>query len=80
MLANEKQFAFLGVYSGEPTFQEAPVTIGDLTITQTSGFDLGIVWYAELVEEILDKGITLSQALQTFPACNGSSTGRAALA
>ena len=65
MLANEKQFAFLGIFSGEPMFQENPVTIGDLTITQKSGFDLGIVWYAELVEEVLDKGVTLSQALQT---------------
>ena len=63
MLATEKQFAFLGIFSGEPTFQEAPVTVGDLTITQKSGFDLGIVWYAELVEEIIDKGIPLSQAL-----------------
>ena len=64
MLANEKQFAFLGIFSGEPKFQEAPVVIGDLTITQASGFDLGIVWYAELVEEILEIGVPLSQALK----------------
>ena len=63
MLANEKQFAFLGVYSGEYKLQETPVVIGDLTITQSSGLDLGIVWYADLVEEIIDKGIPLSQAL-----------------
>ena len=63
MLATEKQFAFLGIFSGEPRFQEAPVTVGDLTITQKSGFDLGIVWYAELVEETTYRGVTLSQAL-----------------
>ena len=33
MLASEKQFAFLGVYSGEPKLQETPVVVGDLTIT-----------------------------------------------
>lgn len=63
MLASEKQFAFLGVFSGEPRFEEAPVVVGDLTITQSSGFDLGIVWYANLVEEVIDNGIPLSQAL-----------------
>lgn len=63
MMANEKQFAFLGVYSGEHIFRETPVVVGNLTIAQTTGFDLGIVWYAELVEEIIDKGVTLSQTL-----------------
>ena len=63
LYAKEKQFAFLGVFSGEPTFQEAPVVIGDLKVTQTSGFNLGVVWYADLVEEIINKGIPLSQAL-----------------
>ena len=63
MSASEKQFAFLGVYSGEPKLRETPVVVGDLTITQSSGFDLGIVWYADLVEEIIDSGIPLSQAL-----------------
>ena len=63
MFAQEKQFAFLGIFSGEPTYQEAPVAIGDLTITQSSGFNLGIVWYAHLVDEIIDNGISLSQAI-----------------
>ena len=65
MSSNEKQFAFLGVYSGEPKYQEAPVVVGDLTITQSSGFDLGIVWYADLVEKIIDKGIPLSKAFNS---------------
>ena len=63
MTNTEKQFAFLGIFSGEPRLQEQPVTIGELTITQNSGFDLGIVWYADLVEEILDHGISLTDAL-----------------
>ena len=62
MFAKEKQFAFLGIFSGEPTYQEA-VAIGDLTITQSSGFNLGIVWYAHLVDEIIENGISLSQAI-----------------
>ena len=61
----EKQFAILGVYSGEPILKEQPVTIGDLTVTHTSGFDLGIVWYADLVEQIIDHGIPLADALIT---------------
>ena len=61
--SKEKQFAFLGVFSGEPKYEEDPVVIGDLTITQTSGFDLGIAWYAHLVEDILDNGVPLLQAL-----------------
>ena len=64
MMANEKQFAFLGVYSGEHILREAPVVVGNLTIAQTTGFDLGIVWYGELVEEIIEKGVTLSRALE----------------
>lgn len=63
MFSKEKQFAFLGIFSGEPTFRETPVVVGDLTITQTSGFDLGIVWYAELVEETIEKGVSLDEVL-----------------
>ena len=60
MHSREKQFAFLGIYSGEPILEENPVEIGDLTIVRKSGFDLGTVWYAELVEDILDSGVLLS--------------------
>ena len=67
MTNNEKQFAFLGIFSGEPRQQEQPVTVGDLTITQNSGFDLGIVWYADLVEQIIDYGISPGDALNAQP-------------
>lgn len=63
MYSKEKQFAFLGVYSGDPLVTENPVEIGDLIITRKYGFDLGGVWYAELVEDLLDRGITLPEAL-----------------
>ena len=50
---DDKAFALLGVFSSEPVAQTAPVTVGDLTISQTLGYDLGVVWYADLIEEIL---------------------------
>ena len=50
---DEKAFALLGVFSGEPLTQTEPVTIGDLTIAQTLEYGLGVVWYAETIEELL---------------------------
>ena len=63
MHAKEKQFAFLGVYSGDHTLLDEPVEVGDLTITRRTSLDLGVVWYADLVEEILDGGIELREAM-----------------
>ena len=63
MFSKEKQFALLGIYSGEPFLREEPVKIGDLTITKESGFDLGIVWYAYTIEEARTNGVSLSDAL-----------------
>lgn len=63
LFSDEKQFAFLGVFSGEPQREETPVQVGDLVIIEKSRFDLGVVWYAELVEEVLENGISLSEAL-----------------
>ena len=48
-----KQFAFLGVYSGEPIRRSNPVELGDITITKESGYNLGIVWYGWLIEDII---------------------------
>ena len=50
---DEKAFALLGVFSGEPLTQTKPVTVGDLTIAQTLEYGLGVVWYAETIEELL---------------------------
>lgn len=63
MHSSEKQFAFLGIFSGEPFHHENPVELDDMIIIQKSSFNLGIVWYAELVEEILDSGVPLSKAI-----------------
>ena len=50
---DEKAFTLLGVFSGEPQTQSPPVAVGDLTITQTLEYGLGVVWYADVIEEIL---------------------------
>lgn len=55
----EKQFAFLGIYSGEPFQQSAPIEMDDITIIRKSGFNVGIVWYASLIEDIIDNGVSL---------------------
>lgn len=60
MCAKEKQFAFLGIYSGEPFLQENPIEFDDITLIRKKGFDLGIVWYGNLVNEIIENGVTLS--------------------
>lgn len=49
----EKQFAFLGVFSGEPFQQSAPIELDDMTIIRKSGFNVGIVWYGQLIEDII---------------------------
>jgi len=49
MYAKEKQFAFLGIFSGEPFRQEEPLEFDDMTIVRRTGFNVGIVWYGHLV-------------------------------
>lgn len=56
----EAHFAFLGIYSGEPYLQEEPIDLDDITIIRKHSFNLGTVWYAELVVDILNKGIVYS--------------------
>jgi Trypsin-like peptidase domain len=55
--SKEKQFAFLGVYSGEPVRHEKPVELDDMVTIQKSGYNVGVVWYADLVEEIIEDGV-----------------------
>lgn len=57
---SEKQFAFLGVYSGEPYQQHNPIEFEDITIIRKSGFNVGIVWYGHLLEDIIKNGIKLN--------------------
>ena len=50
---DEKAFVLLGVYSGEFQEQVNPVEEGDLTTSQTLNYNLGVVWYADVIEEII---------------------------
>jgi hypothetical protein len=58
--SKDKQFAFLGVFSGEPYQQHQPIEFDDMTLIRKSGFNVGIVWYGYLVEEIVQGGVHLS--------------------
>lgn len=55
MYAKEKQFSFLGIYSGEPFIE-----FDDITITRKFGFNVGIVWYGHLIEDIIKKETKIS--------------------
>ena len=50
MYTENATFAFLGVFSAEPQIAENPVEVGDWTIVQRTGFNLGVVWCAEAIE------------------------------
>lgn len=56
--ANTKQFAFLGVYSGEPYQQDNAIELENMTIISKEGYNVGIVWYYWLVDEIIDNGVS----------------------
>ena len=56
----ETHFAFLGVYSGEPFLQQEPIDFDDMIIIRKDGFNVGTVWYGELVVDIVKKGKMLS--------------------
>jgi len=60
--AKEKQFAFLGIFSGEPYQAHNPIEFDDLTIIRKTGFNVGIVWYGHLVDEILATGVSLDES------------------
>jgi len=60
LYAQDKQFAFLGVYSGEPFRQQVPIDLDDITILRKDSFNVGIVWYGQLVVDIVRKGLNLS--------------------
>ena len=63
MHAKEKQFCFLGIYSGDWKWQEEPIEFDDLVITRKSSFNVGTVWYGSLVDDIIAGG--RSHPLQT---------------
>jgi len=59
MYAKEKQFAFLGIYSGKPFLMEEPIELEDIVIIRKKGFDLGVVWYSYLIDEIINEGVRI---------------------
>jgi hypothetical protein len=59
-LAKDKQFAFLGVYSSEPSKVKPPVELEGMIIAEKTGFNVGIVWYANLVEKIINEGESIT--------------------
>lgn len=60
LTSKEKNFAFLGIFSGEPFYEQAPIESDELTIILKSKFNVGIVWYGYLVEEIIKNGVSFS--------------------
>ena len=38
--------------------------VGDLQVRKTTGYNLGVVWYAHTIEEARLQGISLSKAIQ----------------
>ena len=54
--SKEAHFVFLGIYSGEPLVTEEPIDPVNNTMTHNHSIDLGIVWYGNLVVDIVNKG------------------------
>lgn len=54
----EKDFVFLGVYSGDFNYEET-LSSGNLTLILKNPYGLGIVWYSDLIPEIINNGIKL---------------------
>ena len=62
--AKEKQFAFLGVYSGEPyELSKVPIETDDGILFPKEYFGIGLVWYAALIPEIISNGKTLDAVI-----------------
>jgi hypothetical protein len=56
--APDKQFAFLGVFSAEPFMEGRVIDAETIIITEKVSFNVGIVWYAGLIEEIIESGVS----------------------
>lgn len=59
-LSEDKQFAFLGIFSGEPLQISIPVEMDDIIITTKKSFNVGFVWYYYLIPEIINNGVPIS--------------------
>ncbi len=54
---DEKAFSLLGVYSGTPHTWSETVMAGDLEFGTVQEHDLGVVWHADVIEEIIGAGV-----------------------
>lgn len=56
----KKDFVFLGIFSGEFTTQSV-IETNELTIKGDSGLNAGIVWYGNLIEQIIEHGVSFQK-------------------
>lgn len=56
----DKQFCFLGIFSGEPLQISAPIETDDIIITTKQSFNVGFVWYFYLIPKIINNGVAIS--------------------
>lgn len=61
LTSKEKQFAFLGIFSGEPYIESPEINLENLTIKFKEGFNVGIVWYGNLIDDIIKNGQELKE-------------------
>jgi len=54
--SGSKQFAFLGIFSGEPFRQSRPIETDNFTIISKESYGVGVVWYYHLVTDIIKNG------------------------
>lgn len=59
MYNKDGSYIFLGIYSGEPIRQNAPIEFEDMTIIKKDSYNVGNVWYATLVPDIIQNGIKI---------------------
>lgn len=55
----DKQFVFLGIFSGEPFVSHRPIEFEDMILIKKDSFNVGHVWYSSLVPDIIENGISL---------------------
>jgi S1-C subfamily serine protease len=60
--SGSKQFAFLGIFSGEPFRQSRPIETDNFTIISKEGYNVGVVWYYHLVTDIIKNGKQYSES------------------
>lgn len=75
--SQDKQCAFLGVYSGEPyKISETPEETDEGIVYRKDYFDVGLVWYSSVVPEIISNGKTLADLAAEIAARPAVATPR----